>query len=78
VPRYFLHYVLCGTRIEDDEVYYFDDVGAAKWEAVLDIRSFVGHALLAGGTIPDVHVEIVDENGRSVLVIRHEDALKTS
>ncbi len=78
MPRFFLHHVLRGDRIEDEDGYVFDDVGAAEWEAVLDIRSVVGHALLAGGTIPDVHVEIVDENGRSVSMIRHEDALKPS
>lgn len=78
MPRYFMHHVLRGNRVEDEDGYVFDDISAAEWEAVLDIRSFVGHALLAGSTIPDGHVEIVDENGRSVSVVKHEDALKPS
>ncbi len=78
MPRYFLHHVMRGNRIQDEEGYVFDDISAAEWGAVLDIRSMVGHALLAGGAIPDGHVEIVDENGRSVSVIKHQDALKPS
>jgi hypothetical protein len=78
VPRYFLHHVLRGNRIEDEEGCVFADATAAEWEAVLNIRTIVGYGLLGGCSIPDGHVEIVDENGHSISVVKHEDALRPS
>jgi hypothetical protein len=78
VPRYFLHHVLRGNSIEDEEGFVYADVTAAEWEAVLNIRCIVGYGLVGGGTIPDGHVEIVDENGRLVSVVKHDDALRPS
>jgi hypothetical protein len=78
VPRYFLHHVLRGNRIEDEEGCVFDDATAAEWEAVLNIRTIVGYGLFGGGTIPDGHVEIVDETGSVISVVSHDDALRPS
>jgi hypothetical protein len=78
VPRFFLHHVLRGNRIEDVEGCVFDDATAAEWEAVLNIRTIVGYGLVGGGTIPDGHVEIVDEDGCVISVVRHDDALRPS
>jgi hypothetical protein len=57
VPRFFLHHVVRGSRIEDVDGCMFDDATAAEWEAVLNIRFIVGYGLLGGGTISDGHVE---------------------
>jgi hypothetical protein len=78
VPRYFLHHVLRGNRIEDEDGCEYDDLIAAEWEAVMNIRTIVGHGLLAGGTIPDGHVEIVDESGQVASIIKHTVALRPS
>jgi hypothetical protein len=56
----------------------YADVSAAEWAAVLNIRTIVGYGLVGGGTIPDGHVEIIDETGSVISVISHDDALRPS
>jgi hypothetical protein len=63
---------------EDEEGCVYADVSAAEWAAVLNIRTIVGYGLVGGGTIPDGQVEIVDETGAVVSVVKHNDALRPS
>jgi hypothetical protein len=38
-PRYFLHHVLRGNRMEDDEGHEFHNLAAAEWDAIMNIRA---------------------------------------
>jgi hypothetical protein len=74
---YFFDIVSTGHAVRDEEGAAFDDLDAARAEAVLMIREMVGEELRHGAGLDDARwVEPRNEQGTMLGVIPFKDALK--
>jgi hypothetical protein len=76
MATFFLHYVLDGVRVEDQDGQDLPSLGVARQEAVLGFRSIQGHRLTAGLPLQNGHVEITDSAGERVGFVSDGEALR--
>jgi hypothetical protein len=76
MPRYFFHILHEGVPpIPDDEGGMFEDIEAAKCEALASVRDMVSHAVKWGSNVHGIGIQIADENGSILDTIHAKDAL---
>lgn len=76
MPRYFLH-IHHGTFIaEDDEGLYFDNLAAARAEAIRGIRSILSEDLSSGRFSLAGRIVIMDEANRIALTVPFREAVE--
>ena len=75
MPRYYFH-VREGAEIsKDDEGQDLPNAEAARKEAICASREILGDKLLHGGSLNHRTIEIADETGHIVDVVRSSDVL---
>lgn len=75
VPRYYFH-VFNAVEVSDDEGQPFADLAAAKVQARETAAELICEELKAGRRIhPDHRIEVVDEKGQVVHVLRFGDLI---
>lgn len=75
MPRYYFH-VREGAEIsKDDEGQDLPNAEAARKEAICASREILGDKLLHGGSLNHRTIEITDETGHVVDVVRSSDVL---
>lgn len=75
MPRFFFHVRDGADLSQDIEGQEFPDVEAARREAVSTNREMLGERILHGGAINHRQIEIANENGQIVEVVRAADVL---
>jgi len=76
MPSFFLHHVVDGVRVEDEEGHDLPDLETAMREAVLGIRAVQGDRLLAGLPLQEGQVEITDLAGRRLASVSYNEAVR--
>jgi hypothetical protein len=75
MPHYFLH-VRDGEELSRDfEGQDLADLEAARQEAICAVRELLSERLLHGGAIDGREIQIADEKGRVLAVVRSNDVL---
>ncbi|WP_414694092.1 DUF6894 family protein [Phenylobacterium sp.] len=74
MPLYHLHIRDAQGTARDDEGVEFADLEAARKEALNGARSLMAADLLKGALDPRGYIEIADESGRTVDVVRFRDS----
>lgn len=73
--RYFFHQIHKGERIPDLEGADFDNLAAARAEAILAARDIMGSRLRAGVALDHSVFEICDADGRILQTMPFQEAL---
>jgi hypothetical protein len=72
MPKFFSRVICDGVAVRDDgEAEEFPDLAATKRNAIKGAREILSSAVLVGrgGTL-DVHIEVQDEAGQSLFIVR--------
>jgi hypothetical protein len=75
MPRYFFHVREGSELSRDSEGQELADTEAARAEAISSGREILGEKLLHGGSLDHRQIEIADETGHVVEVVRTQDIL---
>jgi hypothetical protein len=75
MPYYFFHVREGADVSRDGEGQELPDLASAEAEAVNAIRELIGERLLHGGEIDGRQIEIADEHGRVLAVVRSCDVI---
>ena len=75
MPRFFFHVRDGADLSRDEEGQDLPDVEAARHEAVCSNREMLGERILHGGALDHHQIEITDETGQLVGVVRTADVL---
>jgi hypothetical protein len=75
MPLYHLHIHCDGEVILDEEGGEFPDLQSAVREAVRSVRSLVGGDVLAGVLQLDLSIQVCDDQGKALQMVRFEDAI---
>lgn len=75
MPRFYLHIQGSG-RVEDVEGGYYPDVDAARRDAVVCVREIIAERVRFEGVLPRLEIEICDEAGQPVGIVRSDDVFR--
>ena len=75
MARFFFHVRDGSDLSRDEEGQDFPDIEAARREAVCSNREMLGERILHGGALNHRQIEIADETGQIVGVVRAADVL---
>lgn len=76
MPRYFLHIRDEDGLTPDEEGAELPDLDAAKAEAIAGARDILAEKLRAGEVLSGAVIEIADETGQVLAVVRFRDAIR--
>jgi hypothetical protein len=76
MPRYYFNVVTTTTTVEDLEGTELPSLDAARKEAIKDARQLMGAAILDGDDISSRRIEISNDAGEVLFVLRFTDAIK--
>lgn len=76
MPRFHLHIQDRAGRSPDEEGLELEDLAAARSQALDGIRSLAGEEVRTGVLTLDGHVEITDQAGNLLDVVRFVDAVE--
>jgi hypothetical protein len=76
MPRFFFHLREAENWISDDEGQVLDGTEAALESAQLSGREILAEKVRAGDAIDNEQIEIVDEDGEKIAVVKLKDLLR--
>lgn len=75
MPRYFFHQITKAGPVRDPDGTVLPDLDHALREAILDARSLMSEAIRQGRDISERSMQITDEEGSVLLLLRFADTL---